>query len=291
MRETIVRTQDGRDLQVLEAGDLDGFPIFVHHGTPGCRLLYPGTVEDAAARGIRLLSHDRPGYGRSMRHRRRRVVDVAGDVRAICDELGIERFGSWGFSGGGPHALACGARLEDRCVAVASLAAIGPYGADGLDFFAGMGEENVAGFKQTLDGEDAIRPETEEQRAQMMSGDPEDIINSIRTLLAPVDEAVFRGAAADYLVKWMLGGMGDGADGWIDDDLVLMSPWGFDVREIAVPVSIWHGRHDRFVGINHAEWFVGRIPNAESRLSESDGHLTLLTDRIPEVHQWLLDHA
>lgn len=285
----MVKAHDGRDLQVLEAGDLDGFPVFVHHGTPACRLLYKGTIDDARSRGIRLISHDRPGYGGSTRRPGRIIGDVADDVAAIADHLGLDHFASWGISGGGPHVLACAALLPDRCVAAAALASIAPYDAEGLDFFAGMGEDNIEEFKLSLDGEEAIRPGAEEHRRQMMSS-AEDLIESIRTLLTPTDEAVFRGETADYLVRWMTCGMKAGVDGWLDDDLAFVWSWGFDLKEIDIPVQVWQGRQDKFVPFGHGEWIARQVPTAEPHLTDVDGHMTLLTNRIPEVHAWLLRH-
>jgi pimeloyl-ACP methyl ester carboxylesterase len=63
----VVATVDGRGLAYEEIGDPAGFPIFMLHGTPGCRLanhyLEPSKV--AAAR-VRLVTYDRPGL-RSVR--------------------------------------------------------------------------------------------------------------------------------------------------------------------------------------------------------------------------------
>src|SRR4051795_6826743 len=114
-----------------EAGDPDGLPVVVHHGTPASGLLYDVHVELAREQGIRLIGYDRPGYGPSDRHAGRSVADAAADVSAIADSLGLERYGSWGISGGGPHVLACAALCDERLGAVASLAAGGPYAAQG----------------------------------------------------------------------------------------------------------------------------------------------------------------
>src|SRR6202042_2634095 len=106
------------------------------------RRLYGRNVSDAAGRGLRLISYDRPGYGGSTPQPGRTVADCAADVRAICAELGIGRLAMWGISGGGPHLLACAALLPDLVTAAASLASLAPYEAEGLDYFAGMGQDN-----------------------------------------------------------------------------------------------------------------------------------------------------
>src|SRR4051794_4500449 len=121
-----VAAADGRNLRVIDVGPEDGPAIVAHHGTPGGRALYRLERESAHERGLRLIAYDRPGYGGSTPARGRKVVDAASDVAAILDALGVERFGTYGGSGGGPHALACAARMPERGAAAATNAGGGP---------------------------------------------------------------------------------------------------------------------------------------------------------------------
>ena len=177
--ERTVRTPDGRTLAVEESGDLAGRPVLVHTGHANSQApLRPEHARDAAARGLRLISYDRPGYGGSSPQPGRTVADCAGDVRAICAELGIDRLATWGISGGGPHVLACAALLPDLVTAAASLASPAPYGADGLDYFAGMGQDNVDGHPPVPrrrgcgPGEDGARPGGRPRRVAGRSRQP-----------------------------------------------------------------------------------------------------------------------
>jgi pimeloyl-ACP methyl ester carboxylesterase len=151
-----VSTENGRKLRVIEAGQPDGVPISAHHGTPGSRLLYQPWVKDAESRGIRLISYDRPGYGGSTPQPGRTVASAAEDVAAIAKELNLDRLSVWGKSGGGPHALACAALLPDLVVAAAALASLAPYPADDLDWFAGMGQDNIDELNAALDEKDVL---------------------------------------------------------------------------------------------------------------------------------------
>ena len=264
--------------------------MFVHHGSPGSAILDPAWENDAAAKGLRLITYARPGFGRSTRAAGRVVADAASDFAAIADGLGIDRFLSWGVSGGGPHVLACAALLPDRVVAVASLAAAAPFDGEGLDFFAGMGPANVEEFGISVKGgEEAIRPLAVERAAALKSGTQEQMVEAMAPHLSSVDEAEMRGPIGATLLAHFQDAFSVSVDGWVDDDLAFISPWGFKPSEISVPVLLWQGRQDLMVPYGHGEWLAGQIPGVDARLTEEDGHLTLITRRIPEVHQWLRD--
>src|ERR1700722_20591980 len=134
--EWLVQTADGRTLAVEDAGTPDGLPVMVHVGTPNSRHLSGRTVADATARGLRLISYDRPGYGESTPQPGRTMADCAGDTRTICAALGIDRLAMSGFSGGGPPLLARGGRPPHLVTAAASMSSPAPFDADGLDWLA-----------------------------------------------------------------------------------------------------------------------------------------------------------
>ena len=287
MQRTVL-TPDGRVLAVEEGGDPAGRPVLVHGGTPNSRHLYDDHARDAAERGLRLISYDRPGYGGSSPQPGRTVADCASDARAICADLGIDRLAMWGISGGGPHVLACAALLPDLVTAVASLASLAPYDADGLDYFAGMGQDNVDDTQLFFADNAAARARTDQFRDEFLAASPDDLSAGMQSLLTPTDAAVLKGELAEFMAYSMQDGLAAGSQGWWDDNC-LITPWGFDVADIAVPVLLLHGRHDKFVPFGHGEWLAAHIPGVEPRLLDGDGHLTLLENRIPEVHAWLSD--
>jgi pimeloyl-ACP methyl ester carboxylesterase len=287
-REHTISAPDGRRLRLLEDGDPDGVPVLVHHGTPSSRLLSRHTIADARERGIRLIGYDRPGYGGSDRHPGRSVADCVQDVRAIADALGIDRLLTHGGSGGGPHALACAALLGERVAAAATLASAAPYGVDGLDFTAGMGEDNLREFAATLKGPEALAPVLEELSAQMLAAGPEEVVAALQTLLSPPDRAVVTGELAEDMVASLHAAVAERRDGWMDDDLAFAKPWGFDVAAITVPVLLWQGRQDLMVPASHGEWLAAHVGNVEPHISDVDGHLTLAVTRRGEIFDWLL---
>lgn len=286
-----VETADGRSLGVHEGGDPAGAPVLVHHGSPGSGLLYARAEALAREQGIRLIGYDRPGYGDSTRAPGRTIADCAADVEALADALGLDRYTSWGISGGGPHALACAALCDERLTAVASLAAAAPWGAEGLDWLAGMGESNLEEFDAVLAGETALRPELERDRAELLSATPSELVDVWSTLLGEEDRSVLSEELAGFLLESEALGLRDGVDGWVDDNLAFVLPWGFAPESVDRPVLLVHGADDRFVPVSHGRWLAARIPGVEARISDADGHLTLVERRLPEVNEWLLSHS
>ena len=284
----LIDAPDGRVLGVEQGGDLSGRPILVHHGTPGSRQLSSRWLLDAQNRGVRLIGYDRPGYGASTAQPGRTVADCAEDVRTIAAVLGIDRLAVWGICGGGPHALACAALLPDLVSAVGSLASVAPYGADGLDYFSGMGQENADETRLFLNDPAAARQKSHQDRDEMLATEPDELHEIMSTLLSPADRAALTLEIATELVSSSRLGLEPGDQGWWDDAVAHMGTWGFDFADIRVPVQLWHGAQDQFVPVQHGRWLAAHIPGVDAHITETDGHITLAANRVPELHDWLL---
>jgi pimeloyl-ACP methyl ester carboxylesterase len=206
------------------------------------------------------------------------------------DALGVQRFATWGISGGGPHALGCAALLGDRVAAVASLASVAPFAARGLNYFRGMGNDNILEFGLAMAGRQYLEPFCKRAADELLGATPGQIIDSIASLVSAPDRAALGGAIGQYWASILPATFANGVDGWIDDDLAFVMPFGFDLEAIAVPTLVVHGRRDRFVPVDHGEWLGRAIPGAEMWIFGDEGHLTLMADRIADVHDWLLGH-
>jgi pimeloyl-ACP methyl ester carboxylesterase len=279
----------GRELTVYDEGDPAGPAVLVHHGTPAAGPPYSGWVRDVNARGARLVCYDRPGYGASTAASGRTIGDAVLDARSVMDALGVDRFVTWGVSGGGPHALACAALLPDRVAAACSLAGVAPFDAPGLNYFRGMGEDNITEFGLTMAGRDHIAPFAVSVASEMLDN-LADLAASIRTLVAEPDRLALDGPIGEWWANGIRVSFAAGADGWVDDDLAFVKPFGFEVDAIAVPTLVVHGRLDLFVPISHGEWLSREVPGAESWMLDDEAHLSLLTNQVSNVHGWLLDH-
>lgn len=283
-----ILTEDGRRIRINEAGRPDGVPVLVLRGTPQSRLLYDAWVKDAKLRGIRLISYERPGYGGSTALPGRTVAGAANDVAAIAKALGLNRLAVWGISGGGPHALACAALLPDLVAAGAVLASLAPCSAEGLDYFAGMGESNVALMRGALKGREACEQFVEGEAADLLRATPENVIDAFQSNLCPVDAAVLTTGFANFVIRSVHEGIGERRSGWVEDEMAFTKPWGFDLSQIRIPVLLMHGEQDQMVPVSHGKWLASKIPNVDARFLPNDGHLTLSARRIPDVHAWLL---
>ena len=288
----VLATADGRRLEMLSTGPEDGLVLLFHNGTPGGLVASPDMVAAAAGRGLRTVMYARPGYGDSTARPGRRIADAGADVAAVLDGFGARQFVTVGWSGGGPHALACAALLPGRCLAAASLAGVAPLQAGGLDWMAGMGPENVAEFTAAGRGEAALTAFLEVAAAGLGQVTGQQVAEEMGGLISAADRAVVTAEFAEYLAESFRIALRASVAGWRDDDIAFVSDWGFPLEQAgSVPVAIWQGEQDRMVPFSHGAWLAGHIPGARAHLARGEGHLTLAARSFGTVLDDLLDLA
>jgi pimeloyl-ACP methyl ester carboxylesterase len=285
-KEGTIETQDGRQLAYVERGTEDGTPVFLLHGTPGSRMgRYPDASE-YERRNLRVVTYDRPGYGKSDPDPGRTVGSAPPDIRAIADELGFERFATFGVSGGAPHSLACAALLGDRVTRAAAMVTPAPYDAPGLDFMEGMTDLNVKEFSAALEGEEALA-QLLQPFVDATQADPDEMVSALAAELPPVDQAVLeRPEVREMLRDAMSEAVRQGSRGWIDDDLAFTKPWGFGLEQIEKEVGLWQGELDVLAPRSHGEYVASKLPNATFQLIPEAGHMDY--DQWPAVFDWLV---
>jgi pimeloyl-ACP methyl ester carboxylesterase len=277
--ETDLELSDGRTLHTYDTGTDDAagrLTVFWHHGTPNIGVPPEPLFAAAAQLGIRWVSYDRPGYGGSTPYPGRDVASAAAYVSSIANALGIDQFAVMGHSGGGSHALACGALLPERVLGVVSVAGLAPFGAEGLDWFAGMAPSGVASLRAAAEG----RAAKERYEASAGEQDPGFI---------PADWAALSGAWS-WLGDVVGPAVEAGPGGLIDDDLAYVAPWGADPAQVIAPTLLLHGGRDRVVPSSHSEWLARRCPPAELRLCPDDGHISVLNSSAAAM-DWIREHA
>jgi len=261
MTEFDVDFDGGRRLHAYDTGG-DGVPVFWHHGTPNIGAP-PRPLFAAAQRlGLRWVSYDRPGYGGSTPVRGRDIASAAADTARVADALGIDRFAVMGHSGGTPHALACAALLPERVLAVVGGAGLAPFGAEGLDWFAGMAPSSEASLRAAVAGRAAM----EAHEAAGGEDGPAFI---------PADWAALEGEWG-WFGSVVGPAVAAGPAALIDDQMAYVAPWGFDLAEVNAPILLLHGELDRVVPSPHSEWLARHCPAAQLQLSPDDGHISIL---------------
>ena len=116
-----------------------------------------------------------------------------------------------------------------------------------------------------------------------------ELVASLSTLLPEVDVAALgRDDLAEDLAASFRAAVSTGIDGWLDDDLAFVSPWGFDATAPEVPVHVWQGDADLMVPFDHGRWLAAEVAGATSRLLPGEGHVSIGADRVDEALDGLL---
>lgn len=274
-----IRLADGRTLGYALLGDPDGKPLIFFHGTPGSRLMFSEDDAIAQVPGLRLVLPERPGYGLSDPKPDRVLLDWADDVAELADHLGLDRFAVGGLSGGGPHALACAHALGgrvDRALVLASPAADFPGATRGLSFGNRVGiwlDRFFPGLLRWLQA----------QQRSAFEKDPAGYAEAVaRGMAAPDQQILADPALRDALVRDLREAYRQGSEAAFLDGRLAMTgrSWGFDLREIRVPVDLWHGEEDRLVTRGMAECLAREIPDATLHLVQNAGHLLSDHDEV-----------
>jgi pimeloyl-ACP methyl ester carboxylesterase len=283
----------GRVLEVLVDGPDDAMPLVFHTGTPSGLVWYGPLADAASARGLRTVLYSRPGYGGSTPQPGRLVADAAADVEKILERIGADEFVTAGWSGGGPHALACAALLPVRCLAAAAIAGVAPSDSPGLDWMGGMAEENLEEFRAALAGEAELTSFLDAAAVVLGAISAAGVADGLGGLVSEADKAALTAEFADYLAASLRAAVTAGIDGWRDDDLAFTRDWGLSLEALghATPVAIWQGDQDRMVPSTHGVWLAANIPLARARMRPGEGHLTLMVNSLGEILDDLMSLA
>jgi pimeloyl-ACP methyl ester carboxylesterase len=276
---SIVTLADGRDLAYAEYGDPAGFPVLSFHGGPSSRLDAAPADPAARALGVRLISPDRPGIGRSSYQPGRRLLDWPDDMAQLTAALAIDRFAVMGWSAGGQYAAVCAARMPGRVTAAALLSSAVP-----LDLY---------GTSRGLSSDDQIllflvrhAPWLARVLLRGAIADASDarLLSGMKLSLPAVDREVIRQAGPPHqAVAFLKESMRQGTRGCVQDYRVFGDPWGFELEEIRVPVHIWEGTEDHTGPPGYREFLTQHIPQATLTVVPGEGHLSLLPHRAEEI--------
>jgi pimeloyl-ACP methyl ester carboxylesterase len=284
----LVTAADGRAIEVLTYGTGEEGALVFHHGSPG-GLAPRYFFADVCDRfGLRFVMIGRPGYGLSDPRPGRVAASIPEDVARVLDELGIDTFVSVGCSGGGPHVLACAALLPERCLAAACVVGPAPIDADGLDYYEGMAPENREEWLLAEQGRDAVAPWLERVSASLRGQSIDVYRDQYGSGVPDVDARTLAGGYGAVMQASVQKAISTGMEGWLEDDVALVTPWGFDPRSITTPVAVWAGRQDTMVSWEHSAWIARAIPGADLHVLADHGHLSIQVGALTDIVEDLL---
>jgi len=261
---------DGRQLCWRQWGDPDGRPVLRLQGTPGSRLSLPPLHVEWADRGLRVIMADRPGFGLSTRLPGRCVLDIADDYAVLLDELDLDSVAVFGVSGGGPHALAFAVRHPHRVRALSVVAGVPPLRDEDA---ALLPKANATSYELAKAGWDALHRFTEHER-EVMLADP--VLGLRASMLhAPTDDQRVMSEPA-WQQAHSIGvreALRQGGEGWTDEVMAILSPWGFEPEDVKADVVWWAGEADINCPIVAVRRYVSRLPAGDLHVWEGAGHL------------------
>jgi pimeloyl-ACP methyl ester carboxylesterase len=261
---------DGRRLGWCEWGQPNGVPLLRLQGIPGSRLSRHPDPAMWSDLGLRVITVDRPGFGRSSARPGRGLDVVAGDLADLLEQLGLDSVYVYGQSGGGPHALALAAREPTRVRAVAVASGAAPITTNELD---GLLAVNRGGWEAAQRGRDALVEYLTPFRVAILA----DPLAGFRTAMADAPESdrqiLDDPAWQEGFAEAMTEALQPSIDGWVDETLAIVGPWDIDVGLITCPVSWYHGAHDVNAPISAVRRLLDTIPSAHLTVWEEAGHM------------------
>lgn len=275
-RETLIAVRKGRPVAVHELASGNTRTIVLCHAAPGAGTFDPDPGA-TAARGVRLLAPDRPGYGGSApvaTGEWASVESAAEDVADVLRERGIDRVSVAGWSAGGRVALALAARrpdLVDRVAVIATPAPddevpwIPPEQRSGVEALRGKSPDEVHAALSAMMG-GLVPADPSAPDALGLVGD------------SPADEAVLdRDGVRDRLATMLGEAFAQGPTGMVGDIAgYSLQPWGFQPTQVLQKTLLIYGAADPQLGSKHGRWWQRHLPDARLEMVPDAGHLVIV---------------
>ena len=287
IQTTSFETPDGRDLLVESVGDPKGRALLFCNGTPTSRKIFQDMADETITRGAHLICYDRPGYGGSTSNPGRTVADSVGDLSTIAEHFKIDQMAVWGISGGGPHAIAAAVLLPNLVCAAATFASLAPFTSSNFDYFEGMSEKKRMQRSLYLSDPVGFKKHLHESREEILSATEDFLASKLQSM--PMEARVSK-SFYQFSYETMQIAVERGIQGYWEDYQAFFSDWGVDLSTNVNPIQLWHGQRDLDVPYQHTQWLSKTIPHSELRLTETDGHFSILEKHRVQVMDWLLGH-
>lgn len=263
-----VKLKDGRVLGYAEYGDPKGKPLLYFHGWPSSR--FSGNRVDKAAKRlhVRVISVDRPGYGLSDYQPNRKLLDFPNDVSELADILKIHKLAILGVSGGGPYAAAVAYALGKRITAAGIAVGLAPtYIPDICDGMAWTNKVSWTNYHRSVFLRYAAACSIWAQ-AKIIRAD----LTSL--FLSSADKQLRNDSFKKTMQRDRLESIRQGAKGAALDLELYTKNWGFELKEIRVPVFLWYGENDKNVSLAMGKYYASQIPKSKLTVFPGGGHFS-----------------
>lgn len=281
----IFRLPNGRKLGYDEYGLPNGKPLFYFHGSPSSRVEATLYVNEELLNSfeVRMIALDRPGLGLSDFQPNRRILDWSQDVVALANHLNIDRFSILAYSLGGPYGLACAFSVPQRLhkVGIVSGAALFTDPElvkninEGTRRFLTMPREKPMLSRLFLWMMLSFMPRVAPNR----------FIAQANSLLPEPDRLIVANDPAFQMgfLHMLQEAMKRGTRGAHYESLLSITDWGFRLREINIPIQLWHGDADQNIPVEMARFAETVIPRCEAKIYPNEGHLSLFKKNAKEI--------
>lgn len=284
-----LRLIDGRQLGYAVYGTPDGAPVFYFTGGNSSRLEGRWFAEIAERRRVQLIVPDRPGFGLSDFQPARTFLDWPDDVNQLADALGIAQYALFGLSGGGPHVAATVYTEPQRVTRAAIVSGVAPPEMPGR--YDGMWFPIRLIFLTAR----YAPPLNRMALGQMGSfyADPEQMRARMQQAL-PIPDRELMAARPDIIDTFSAAALEahrQGIDGDAWEWRLYVRPWGFELGEISVPVSLWYGEVDQNAPPGMGRYLAEQIPNSRLHMVADGGHFSTINNYIDAIFDDLLLQA
>jgi pimeloyl-ACP methyl ester carboxylesterase len=271
--------KDGRQLGFAEYGTPDGQPIFYFHGLPGSRLEAGHLHEVAAANNIRLIGLDRPGMGLSSIEPKRSILSWVADVEAFADSMGINKFSIIGHSGGAPFVAACAYIMPHRLNGAVIVSGMAPFENPEATASLVRGQRIVNRIIKTMPWIAAVM-----MKLTFIMLNKPSMLKKMTQQMPEVDQLVFNDPeSGKAIINATKEAFRNGVSGVAQEIILTLKPWGFNLENINVPITIFQGGQDKQAPEMHAKIYAKLIPNANLVFFKDEGHISILQNHGEEL--------
>lgn len=276
----------GRRIYFQEWGDYGKPVILLFHGFPGCAEHAKLMTTTPHLEDFRLISFDRPGYGRSDFQKDLTPLQLAEQIKNFIDYLQIEKISILSVSGGAPFSMATAYLLQERVQKLTSVGGVAPLTLTNFRFMnsaqrKGWLLRNFVPHSMLQFGAKRIWNSGLKRFDQFFYSEIESY--------SKADQSVFKHPiVGEALKEFTKQSLCQGPDGVLADMKVYSKAWGFSLDKIQCPVTLWHGDADDVVHHRFAKDMSRKLPQARLHFIEGEGHYSLPMNYRDEIIQDLL---